>query len=312
MIVWVTGARGFIGRNLSLYLARQGQTVFGIGAGQWSEKDYKKFGIKKWLPLNLDNTDKSNILSQIEKPDVLYHLAGGSSVGASLSNPFEDFNKTINSASWLVDWLKTNSLSTSLVIASSAAVYGDGYQGLIDSGAKTKPSSPYGFHKLMLEEFIRSYGQSFGINAVIVRLFSVYGPFLFKQLLWDLCNRIAAGSDSLELGGDGNELRDWTEISDVVRLLEASSVLAAPNVPILNGGSGRATTVRKVSELILKKWDKDIPINFSGLARIGDPYSLVSVPCSISGLRFPFEVQIEKGISSYVQWFMENSFNGQG
>ena len=140
----------------------------------------------------------------------------------------------------------------------------------------------------------------------------MYGPFLFKQLLWDLCNRIAAGSDSLELGGDGNELRDWTEISDVVRLLEASSVLAAPNVPILNGGSGRATTVRKVSELILKKWDRDIPINFSGLARIGDPYSLVSVPCSISGLRFPFEVQIEKGISSYVQWFMENSFNGQG
>ena len=53
MIVWVTGARGFIGAGICLLFARQGQTVFGIGAGQWSEKDYKKFGIKKWLPLTL-------------------------------------------------------------------------------------------------------------------------------------------------------------------------------------------------------------------------------------------------------------------
>ena len=306
MIVWVTGARGFIGKHLSYYLAEQGQTVIGLGAGQWHEEDYKEFGIEKWLPLDLDNTDKSNIINQIEKPDILYHLAGGSSVGASLFNPFEDFNKTVNSASWLIDWLKNNSITTSLVIASSAAVYGDGYRGPIASGAKTKPSSPYGFHKVMLEKLVLSYAHNFGIKAVIVRLFSVYGPLLFKQLLWDMCNRIASGADCLELGGDGSELRDWTEVADIVRLLEKSAALASSSVPILNAGSGRATSVKNFSEIILKNWAKEIPVNFSGVARRGDPHSLVSAPCIISDSRFSFEISIEDGISKYVNWFIEN------
>ena len=58
----------------------------------------------------------------------------------------------------------------------------------------------------------------FRLAAGLPRLFSVYGAELKKQLLWDLCGKFAAGG-AVELGGTGNELRDWTDVRDVARAL---------------------------------------------------------------------------------------------
>ena len=79
--------------------------------------------------------------------------------------------------------------------------------------------SPYGQHKLMMEQMCRSYAVTFGIRSTVARLFSVYGPYLRKQLLWDLCSRLRSGEQTLVLGGTGAEMRDWTDVRDVARFL---------------------------------------------------------------------------------------------
>lgn len=190
-------------------------------------------------------------------------------------------------------------------MASSAAVYGAGHEGPIAESAPQRPYSPYGHHKSMMEGLCRSYGASFGTCSAVVRLFSVYGTGLRKQLLWDLCTRLEAGESEPTLGGNGAELRDWTDVRDVVRALALVPRLASAEVPTLNAGSGRATPVRDIAALVLAAWD---PRNarrasFSGRSRPGDPFSLIAEASALRALGFDWRVPVEAGIADYVTWF---------
>ena len=75
-------------------------------------------------------------------------------------------------------------------------------------------------HKLMMEQVCRSYGAAFGLRTIVARLFSVYGLGLRKQLLWDLCKKLSEEGSSVQLGGTGEELRDWVDVGDVTHALE--------------------------------------------------------------------------------------------
>ena len=106
--------------------------------------------------------------------------------------------------------------------------------------------SPYGQHKLMMEQMCRSYAVTFGIRSTVARLFSVYGPNLRKQLLWDLCSRLHSGERTLVLGGTGAEMRDWTDVRDVARfLVKLDDSPQSKPFQIINGGSGTAPPLQK-------------------------------------------------------------------
>lgn len=302
----MTGAQGFIGRHLSRYLADTGFTVVGLGHGIWPEIEAKKFGLTQWV--NSDITSNSlRILQQTHGvPDVVFHLAGGSSVGVAVSNPREDFFRTVATTVELLDWMRLDAPATKLVAISSAAVYGAGHTGQIAEQATLNPYSPYGHHKRMMEDLCRSYAASYGTQVVIARLFSVYGAGLKKQLLWDLCSRLSTGSTPLTLGGTGEELRDWTDVRDVVRALAALGDEPLSGVSVFNVGTGNATPVREVASLLAKHWARSahsVPLSFSGQSRKGDPFSLVAEPSGLSGLGFKWHVELEQGLAEYVNWF---------
>lgn len=304
--VWVTGAHGFIGRHLARTLAASGARVFGIGHGHWPEIDARRWGVQTWLNGSIEAANLSLLAANSGGPDTVFHLAGGSSVGESLRAPLEDFSRTVGSAAQLFEWLRKEAPEASVVVVSSAAVHGAGHAGWIKADTPLRPFSPYGHHKRMLEQLTRSYADCFSLRAVIVRLFSVYGPWLYKQLLWDLCSRLAAGANRLQLGGDGGELRDWTEADDVARLLCCAATIATPKVPVINGGTGIATPVRNIASALVSAWGHPVPIEFSGVVRPGDPYSLVSAPCHIDGIPFVWRVPIADGIPQYMNWFKKN------
>ena len=198
--VLITGARGFIGQHLSKHLFDYGHHVIGIGHGDWSESDYSLTGLSDWFSGDLHIHILEKIQEQYE-PKYVFHLAGGSSVAAALAHPLDDFHRTVESTAHLLDWVRSSSPTTRLIAISSAAVYGAAFDGPIPESASPSPFSPYGFHKSMMESLCRSYIQTYGLDCRIVRLFSVYGPDLRKQLLWDICSRLEAGESPLLLGG---------------------------------------------------------------------------------------------------------------
>lgn len=301
--IWITGARGFIGRHLARHLSGAGNQVAGIGHGHWPQPDASQSGISHWLNADIDGASLTRLAERAGAPDCIYHLAGGSSVGASLAAPLEDFRRTAVSAAELLEWARANAAGARIVAVSSAAVYGDGHQGPIDEDAPVRPFSPYGFHKYAMEQLCRSYAQSAGAQVAIVRLFSIYGNGLAKQLLWDLCSRFEGGAAETVLGGSGEELRDWLHIDDVARLLEMAAAHASPDVTLVNGGRGEGLAVRTVAELVRSSWAGAGPVSFSGAGRPGDPFSLVAGTSRLGQWGFHPTVPAERGIADYVDWF---------
>lgn len=306
---WITGAHGFIGRHLARIASAQGVLVAGIGHGAWTGREALRDGVRYWLNSDITVSSLIQLALLSGLPDVVFHLAGGSSVGMAAANPHEDFHRTVVATTNLLEWLRQHSPATRLVAVSSAAVYGAGHEGPISETAQVSPVSPYGIHKLMMEEACRLYATSYGLRTVIPRPFSVYGPGLRKQLLWDLCEKIRAGRE-VELGGTGEERRDWVHVSDLSRCLIQVAQRAECTAPVVNVGTGVSSNVRAVVERIARVWALnagDVPIAFSGRSRPGDPVSLVPNVDRMRSWGVKPAVTVADGVKEYIEWYRSNN-----
>jgi UDP-glucose 4-epimerase len=226
-----------------------------------------------------------------------------------VQNPLEDFNRTVASTAELLEWARLNAPSAKVVAVSSAAVYGSGHSGQIAETDTLQPYSPYGRHKRMMEEMVTAYAADYHLQAAVARLFSVYGPGLRKQLLWDLCAKMDVAPNEIVLGGSGNELRDWTHVKDVARALAKIADVASSDTPILNVGTGKGTSVRDIADHTILTWfsGASLPkLTFNSQARPGDPFSLIAENSSLSMLGFQFEYKLTDGLSDYVRWYRQH------
>lgn len=298
--IWVTGAGGFIGQHLARFLAKEGGHVIGFGRSEAPGFAAATGGV--FFPGGVTCSRLDAVLAAYGRPAAVYHLAGGATVGRSIIDPLQDFEQSVVSTVCVLDFLRRHAPDIPVVLASSAAVYGGAHLGPIRVDAIPDPYSPYGYHKRMVEELGRSYHTGYGQPISVVRLFSVYGEGLRKQLLWDLCEKLAAGEKDIVLGGTGSEMRDWHHVSDVVRLIRTVLPTGEPRFAIYNGGAGAAASVSAVSGMVLAAWGGDLRLSFSGRSRPGDPLNLISDPSGVpEGVQL--EVSLRKGIADYVDWY---------
>lgn len=281
--------------------------MLGLGHGIWQDSVGFRSPYEHWCNGEIEAANLSQLKGLSGLPDAVFHLAGGSSVGSSFANPREDFVRTVETTSRLLEWLKQNAIEARIVVVSSAAVYGPGHSARIPETSLPAPYSPYGFHKMMMESLCRSYGTNFGSRIVIVRLFSVYGPHLYKQLIWDLCCKIQNSNGKvIDLDGTGAELRDWLHVSDAVRLLLTARDHCSERADVINGGTGVGTSTRRIGELVCRAWPMDSELRFSGRQRKGDPLSLVSDPTYASHLGFSSHIALADGIRTVTDWFQSS------
>lgn len=298
----VTGAHGFIGRHLCRHLADSGARVCGIGHGTWPATELARSGLTAWVNGEITAANLDSLAAAHGPFAAVVHLAGGATVGASIGTPLEDFSRTCGTTARLLDWIRQRSPQSAVLAVSSAAVYGGGHQGAIPEGARTSPYSPYGTHKLVMEMLCGSYARDFGVATLIVRLFSVYGEGLRKQLLWDLCSALAT-QGATTLGGTGREIRDWIHVDDAVELIRKALPLASTQSPVLNGGSGQGTSVASIARELSVVWGGDPAIAFSGIRRPGDPDSLIADIGKLTATGFEPQVTLRSGLQRYVEWF---------
>jgi UDP-glucose 4-epimerase len=187
------------------------------------------------------------------------------------------------------------------VLVSSAAVYGEVAQRPIPEDAPLCPVSPYGVHKLQAEDLCRSYSRHFGVRTVVVRLFSVYGPGLRRQLLWDACEKLRSGSATFS--GTGNEVRDWLHVKDAARLLAVAAAHASTECPVANGGYGMGRSVREVVATLAEDLGANATPCFTGARRSGDPKCYVADLTTAKSWGWQPAIEWRSGMRAYAEWY---------
>lgn len=296
----VAGACGFIGRHVSAQLARSGAKVIGVGHGSWPKDSWRKWGLSNWIQGEITK----ELLSQIETiPDGIINCAGESSVKSSFTEISSKRNKTLESGVEILKYAKEYAPMSRIVILSSAAVYGESRFLPIDEEASLNPISPYGNDKLKLEKLCEAEAATNNLSIVILRLFSIYGEELRKQLFWDACVKYM--NDDFHFSGSGFEKRDWLHITDAVNLICAVINEATTDCCIFNGGSGKSTTIKEALELIAFYMGGQLTAEFSGISREGDPIGYEADISRAKTLGWSPEVDLESGVSTYCSWFKE-------
>lgn len=297
--VWVTGASGFIGSQLVRGLSASGIPVVGFGRRAFTTQDGELyFGGK------LDDQAFKRAIEVLGPPGRVLHFAGGSTVGASLVSPLCDFESNVHTTVLLLEFLRCHAPDAGFMLASSAAVYGAGHHSAVTADSTLSPLSPYGHHKWIAERLVQSYVQSFNLKGTILRIFSVYGPSIRKQLLYDACFRLSRGESPLILGGTGDEVRDWLHVDDAVRSILEASTPAPGMLEVFNVASGTSTSIRTIASLVCRAWGNADP-RFSGVVRLGDPERLYAHPSSLLP-NFAPRIRLEEGLIDFVHQFKVN------
>jgi nucleoside-diphosphate-sugar epimerase len=234
--------------------------------------------------------------------DYCINAAGNGSVPVSIEKPLLDFDANCYDVIRILQLIKEKNPGCKYLHFSSAAVYGNPSTLPIREQDNLAPVSPYGWHKLIAEKICEEYSQLYNICCSVVRPFSVYGPGLRKQLIWDMYMKTKK-SKSVELWGDGTESRDFIYIDDLVDSIELIlRTQQETRFGIYNLASGEETTIQDVARIFYNALDPDVVYTFNGNARPGDPKNWKADIGKLLGAGFTPRYTLESGLKNTAEW----------
>ncbi len=296
MKVLVVGGQGFIGSHLFKYFEKLGEEVWICGV--------RNSNLKNYILLNRVNPDFNSLINISQKFDVCINASGSSNVLFSFDNPDIDFELNLLNVNKLLTAFKKYSPETKFINLSSAAVYGNPKTLPIKEENSLNPISPYGFHKLQSECLLTEYVIFFGLKTCSLRIFSVYGEGIRKQLFWDLFTRYKENKN-IELFGSGEETRDYIHIDDLLQAIFLVINNAKFQGEVYNVGSGISTSIIEAVGIFYKEIDEKIRFSFSKIQKPGDPLFWQSDISKILAFGFKQTVTLEEGLKRYAKWLKE-------
>ncbi len=261
-IVLVTGGGGFIGSHLTDALLERGLAVRVLD--NFLTGNRKNLNPRAEL-VEADIREPAAIEPAFAGVDCVFHTAALPRVGLSIERPVE--THLVNVVGTLNVLMAARAAGVRRVVYSgSSSVYGEqaGEQSEEQPGEQPRlalretmtpnPLSPYALQKLMAEEYVRMFHRLYGLGALSLRYFSVYGPRMdlegaYATVIGAFLRARREGRP-LQIRGDGEQRRDFTHVRDVVRANLAAMDGALEDGSAINVGRGDALSVNRIAELI--------------------------------------------------------------
>lgn len=311
--ILVTGCAGFIGGATCNLLLNKDFTVIGID----NLNDYYDPKIKELRLNSLKHYDnfhfyKGDIenLSFLQsifnkyKIDGVINLAARAGVRASVENPWVYIDTNIKGTLNLLECIKNSNIKV-FVQASTSSVYGNNKNFPFNiSDSTNRPLAPYPASKKSAELFCYSYHYLYGINTIIPRYFTVYGPFGRPDMsIFRFIKKIDTG-EPIVVYGDGKQKRDFTFIDDIA---EATTLcLNLEGYKVFNLGNDRPVELIHVINLIEDSLGKKANICWQP-AHPADIYvTWADITEAKEYIGWSPKITIEEGIKKTVKWFIEN------
>lgn len=292
--ILITGAEGFIAVNLATFLSKKNFEIFGIGNKKHTKKISSKFGYNLLLNKKID---LKNLKKKFKKIDLIIHCAGSGLVG--LSNQ-ENYEKNYLTTKTILDFSICLKKKPKIIFMSSYSLYGNSNNKSIKENFALKPLSSYAMTKKSSEEILLKYSKLYGLNITILRLASIYGEGLKKQLIFDACEKISKNKNVFY--GTGNEIRDWLHISDLTILVYKVIKKNLNYNTIINCGTGRGNKVKDIIEIIKKEFNSNIKIKYINKKK-NSPKILINNIKIAKSYKWEPKIDVNKGILKYIKWY---------
>ena len=296
----VTGAAGFIGSHLAETLVAAGHEVVGLD----SFSDYYDPALKEENARGLDvrRVDLGADPVDFAGFDAVFHLAG--QPGArSFGHVFPDYLWRNLLATQRVFEAAVEA-EVPVVWASSSSVYGDAERYPTPEDVEPRPNNPYGVTKLSCEHLHDTYERVFGLRAVALRYFTVYGPRQRPDMAFHRFFTAAMRNQTVTVYGDGRQTRDFTFVSDAVGGTIAASARGTPG-GVYNIGGGSRVELLDVFELIGRITGRPLRLDMTEpqAGDMRDTYA--DTARARADLGFAPAVTLEQGLRAQFQWMTE-------
>jgi UDP-glucose 4-epimerase len=251
-LVLVTGGAGFIGSHLVRALCDASfrvRTIDNLSTGRRDRLDPRA----EFFHADLRSLD--TIRPLFDGVEAVFHAAAMPRVPLSIEQPIE--THMVNVVGTLNVLVASRDVrARRFIYSGSSSVYGNQEQLPLHEGMRTAPLNPYGLQKLAAEEYVRLFHLHYGMPALTLRYFNVFGPNMATEGAYvtviSLFLRQRAMGLPMTVFGDGGQTRDFTHVADVVRAnllaLDASPEIADGRA--LNVGRGQSLSINRVAQLI--------------------------------------------------------------
>ncbi|MDR3687693.1 MAG: GDP-mannose 4,6-dehydratase [Coriobacteriia bacterium] len=313
---FITGAAGFIGSTLADTLLERGWRVIGIDSFEdYYPRFFKNrnvvqaqgnpgYTLHEISLLDLEGgADNELIRRELARADVVFHLAAQAGVRASWGSEFRTYTENnVNATQLLLEACREAELQR-VVYASSSSVYGNTLDLPMREESRCQPFSPYGVTKLAAEHLCHLYWENFGLPAVSVRFFTVFGPRQRPDMGFH--RFIKAGLEGRPIGvyGDGTQTRDFTFVGDIVEGLIAAG--ESKSGTLFNLAGGHRVTLLETLGVIGEELGSPLELKFTGSQSgdVADTWG--SLDRAREELGYEPMVQLREGVASEIAWMRE-------
>jgi nucleoside-diphosphate-sugar epimerase len=303
----VTGGAGFIGSHIVRALLSQGESVRILDNFSSGKEDNLK-GLDVEIVTG-DLRDASRVAEAVRGVNIIFHEAAFVSVPESMEKPQECFDINVTGTSILFEAARKAGVQR-IVIASSAAVYGDSEAMPLVEDTPLKQLSPYASSKRVDEMYAELYTNSFGLEVAALRYFNVYGPRQSPDSMYaaavPIFIRRILENKPITIYGDGGQTRDLVNVKDVVHanLLASQHPQAAGQ--IFNVCTGVETRLLDLLDILYEIFP-NAPKHIHAEPRAGDIYRSIGTPKkAMDILGFKPSVSLSDGVYEAVEEMRNN------
>ncbi len=245
-----------------------------------------------------DILDYQALVESSKKTNVVIHLAAKIGVAESIKNQDETMNVNVKGTENVLRSCVENKIKK-IIFASSAAVYGKNND-MITEKSQTIPLSPYGESKLLAEGKIISFAEKNDMDAIILRIFNIYGKGQTKQyagVITKFMEKISQ-NNSLEIYGDGSQTRDFVSINDVTESFQC--ILKNDHEKknyTYNVGTGKSTSIKELAEIMIKNSGKKLEINYLDMKAGDIKHSVADTALAKKELGFVAKIRLVDELS---------------
>jgi UDP-glucose 4-epimerase len=248
--IGLAGANGFVGSAILRHFRLMGLSPRTLCGPETPETNCTEY-------LSCDLTETERLMSWVDGLEVVIHAAGPPSVRQSFEMPEEYVRVHVQGTTALLQACRIAQVKK-LVYLSSAEVYGCPGKNPVPEANRLQPRSPYAAAKIAAEKMIEVYAENFGLNAIVLRPFSIYGPNPTSESLFGtILSMVKQGCIRLH---DLRPVRDYCYVDDVAVAVSRACSLADDGLKFFNIGTGKGTSVADFTQYVLHALGTDLPV----------------------------------------------------